>query len=319
VQIGGISLKNNVVLAPMAGFTDTVFRVIVMQSDCGLVYSEMVSAKGLVMKDKGSLEFIAISDKEHPIAVQIFGNDPRIMADAAKMVEDAGADIVDINMGCPTPKIVKEGYGAALMKDPELVERIVYSVVKAVSVPVTVKMRKGWDDKSVTAVEIARRAENGGASCVVVHGRTREQFYRGQADWGIIRDVVMSVSIPVIGNGDITSPEDAEKMLQECQCAGVMIGRAARGNPWLLERIVHYLQHGVVLPKPSSEERIDMMFYHLDRLVELKGEYVGIREMRAHAVNYVKGLSNASYIRNQIMKTESVEQFKEVVLEMTRV
>lgn len=313
MEIGNVSLANNVVLAPMAGFTDTAYRIIAKRYNCGLLYSEMVSAKGLVMKDAGSLKFIEILSSEHPITIQIFGSDPCVMADAAKMVEDVGADIIDINMGCPTPKIVRSGDGAALMKEPKLAERIVRSVVKAVSIPVTVKMRKGWDEGFQTAVEIAKRIEDAGAKSVAVHGRTREQFYKGRADWSIIRDVVMAVSIPVIGNGDIASPLEAERMLQECACAGVMVGRAARGNPWLLKRIVHYLDTGVMLPLPSIEERISVALSHLDILVDLKGEYTGIREMRAHAANYVKGLPGASCIRDQIMRAGSVEQFKAIL------
>lgn len=313
MKIGNVVLENNVALAPMAGFTDTAYRIIAKQFGCGLLYSEMVSSRGLVMKDRGSLELIQISASERPIAVQIFGNDPSVMADAAKIVEEAGADIVDINMGCPTPKIVKSGDGAALMRDPKLAERIVRTVVEKVSVPVTVKIRKGWDDTSVTAVEIGKRVEDAGAKCIAIHGRTREQFYRGEADWGIIRDVVEAVSIPVFGNGDITGPEDAKRMLEECGCAGVMVGRAARGNPWLLKRIVHYLDSGELLPPPSIEERISVAISHLEMLVELKGEYTGIREMRAHAANYIKGLPGATVVRNQIMRACTVEEFKAVL------
>lgn len=313
MKIGNVVLENNVALAPMAGFTDTAYRIIAKQFGCGLLYSEMVSSRGLVMKDRGSLELIQISASERPIAVQIFGNDPSVMADAAKIVEEAGADIVDINMGCPTPKIVKSGDGAALMRDPKLAERIVRTVVEKVSVPVTVKIRKGWDDTSVTAVEIGKRVEDAGAKCIAIHGRTREQFYRGEADWGIIRDVVEAVSIPVFGNGDITGPEDAKRMLEECGCAGVMVGRAARGNPWLLKRIVHYLDSGELLLPPSIEERISVAISHLEMLVELKGEYTGIREMRAHAANYIKGLPGATVVRNQIMRACTVEEFKAVL------
>ena len=298
MRIGHIELANPVILAPMAGVTDLPFRLLAKEMGCGLVYSEMVSDKGLIYDNTHTKKLLAIDARERPVALQIFGSEPESMANAARIVAAAGADIIDINMGCPTPKIVKNGEGSALMRNPVLAGRIIAAVVEAAGgMPVTVKFRKGWDETSVNAVQIARMAEQAGAAAVSVHGRTREQFYSGQADWSIIRDVKQAVAIPVIGNGDIRTPLDAERMLTETGCDGIMIGRGAQGNPWIFRQVTHYLATGQTLPLPALGERIDMLLRHLDMLVGHKGEYTGIREMRSHAAWYTKGLPSSAELR----------------------
>lgn len=310
MQIGKLTLANPVILAPMAGVTDLPFRLLAKEMGCGLVYSEMVSDKGLIYDNVHTKKLLAIDERERPVALQIFGSDPESMGRAAKIVAAAGADIIDINMGCPTPKIVKNGEGSALMKKPEVAYRIIASVVESAGgVPVTVKFRKGWDDKSVNAVEIALIAEKAGAAAVSVHGRTREQFYSGQADWKIIREVKQAVKIPVTGNGDIRTPQDAKRMLTETGCDGIMIGRGAQGNPWIFRQVAHYLATGELLPPPTLSERIDMLLRHLDMLVDHKGEYIGIREMRSHAAWYTKGLPKSAELRLKFNQAASKEDF----------
>ncbi len=297
MQIGNIKLKNPVILAPMAGVTDLPFRLLAKEMDCGLVYSEMVSDKGLLYKNTHTLDMLKIDERERPVSMQIFGSEPVSMAKAAQFVEDAGTNIIDINMGCPTPKIIKNGSGAALMCQPELAYRIMVSVVEAVKVPVTVKIRKGWSQTTINAVQMAKLAEKAGVAAIAIHGRTREQFYSGEADWNIIREVKESVGIPVIGNGDIRTPHDAEKMLFETGCDGLMIGRGAQGNPWIFRQVSHYLKTGEILPPPTASERLALMLRHLDMLVEFKGEHLGIREMRRHGAWYTKGLHHSSELR----------------------
>ncbi len=310
MRIGKLTLANPVILAPMAGVTDLPFRLLAKEMGCGLVYSEMVSDKGLIYDNVHTKKMLAMDERERPIALQIFGSEPESMGQAAKIVAAAGVDVIDINMGCPTPKIVKNGEGSALMRNPDLAGRIIAAVVKAAGdIPVTVKFRKGWDEKSVNAVQIARLAEAAGASAVSVHGRTREQFYSGQADWNIIREVKQAVKIPVTGNGDIRTPEDARRMLTETGCDGIMIGRGAQGNPWLFRQVVHYLTAGELLPPPTLNERIDMLLRHLDMLVDHKGEYVGIREMRSHAAWYTKGLHSSAELRLKFNQAASKEDF----------
>lgn len=311
MHIGEISLANPVILAPMAGVTDLPFRLLAKEMGCGLVYSEMVSDKGLIYDNAHTKKMLAIKEQERPVALQIFGSEPESMGQAAKIVAGAGADIIDINMGCPTLKIVKNGEGSALMRKPELAYRIIAAVVAAAAgkIPVTVKFRKGWDEKSVNAVEIAKLAEQAGAAAVSVHGRTREQFYSGFADWNSIREVKKAVRIPVIGNGDIRTPQDAKRMLTETGCDGIMIGRGAQGNPWIFRQVAHYLATGEVLPSPGLKERIDMLLRHLDMLVEHKGEYIGIREMRSHAAWYTKGLPKSAELRLKFNQAINREDF----------
>ncbi|MEL7633830.1 tRNA dihydrouridine synthase DusB [Sporomusa sphaeroides] len=310
MQIGKLKLANPVILAPMAGVTDLPFRLLAKEMGCGLVYSEMVSDKGLIYDNVHTKKLLAIDERERPVALQIFGSEPDSMGQAATIVANAGADIIDINMGCPTNKIVRNGEGSALMLSPDLAYRIIAAVVTAAGdVPVTVKFRKGWDDKSVNAVEIAKLAEQAGAAAVSVHGRTREQFYSGQADWKIIREVKQAVGIPVIGNGDVRTPHDAKRLLTETGCDGIMVGRGAQGNPWIFRQIIHYLATGEILLPPGLDERIDMLLRHLDMLVEHKGEYVGIREMRSHAAWYTKGLHKSAELRLTFNQATSKADF----------
>ncbi|WHH57640.1 tRNA dihydrouridine synthase DusB [Petroclostridium sp. X23] len=310
MQIGNVKLQNNVFLAPMAGVTDLPFRLLCKEQGCGLVYTEMVSAKGLYYQDKKTEVLLQIDDREKPVAVQIFGSDPDIMARIANDAVSTGASIIDINMGCPTPKIIKNGEGSALMTNPALVGRIVKTVSGAVGLPVTVKIRKGWDANTVNAVEIAAIAEENGAKAVTVHGRTREQFYSGNADWDIIKKVKERVSIPVIGNGDISNPEDAKKILLHTGCDGIMIGRGAQGNPWIFSRAIHYLKTGELLPEPSAEQKIQKAIENVRLLVKYKGEYVGIREARKHVAWYIKGLRNGSRVKEAVNKIVTVDEME---------
>jgi nifR3 family TIM-barrel protein len=313
MKIGNIELANNVFLAPMAGVTDMAYRAICKQFGCGLTYTEMVSAKGMYYKSENTRELMTLAPEEQPAAIQIFGSDADILASIAAEVQAAGADIIDINMGCPTPKIVKNGDGSALMLKPELVAEIVKKVTAAVTVPVTVKIRKGWDEHHINAVEIAQVAEQNGAKAVTVHGRTREQFYSGQADWEIIKKVKQAVKVPVIGNGDIVSPETAEKMLELTGCDGVMIGRGAEGNPWIFRRIIEYLERGKLLPEPSYAEKVEMAIVHLEKTIELKGEVIGVKEMRKHLAWYLKGMPGSSMIKTEVFKLDKVEAVKKLL------
>ena len=282
MKIGNLELENNVFLAPMAGVTDLPFRILCKEMGCGLVYSEMVSAKGILYDNKNTTELLEIDPKERPVAVQLFGSDPEILGAMAKKIEQYPIDIIDVNMGCPAPKIVKNGEGSCLMKTPELVGKIVKSLVESQSKPVTIKFRKGFDDDHVNAVEIAKIAEANGASAVAVHGRTREQYYSGKADWDIIKQVKAAVNIPVIGNGDVFTPQDAKNLLEHTGCDAIMVGRGAQGNPWIFKRILHYLQTGELLPEPTAEERVEKALRHAQMLIDYKGEYIGVREMRKH-------------------------------------
>lgn len=302
MKIGNVELENRVFLAPMAGVTDMPFRILCKEQGCGLVYTEMVSAKGMHYDDKKSAQLTLLNENEKPGAVQIFGSDPEIMAEVASRLNQSDASIIDINMGCPAPKITKNGEGSALMKSPELVAGIVRAVVSASQKPVTVKIRKGWDDASINAVQIARIAEENGASAVTVHGRTREQYYSGKADWNIIKQVKQAVSIPVIGNGDVVGSKEAKRLFEETGCDAIMIGRGAQGNPWIFSQINRFLECGEIISTPTPEQKIQTIIRHMNMLIDYKGEKTGILEMRSHIAWYIKGLRDASYTKQKIFK-----------------
>ena len=313
LRIGNTVLENNVILAPMAGVTDLPFRVLCREQGAGCVVTEMVSAKAVLYNNKNTRELLQIDPAECPVAVQLFGSEPDIMAEIAARLEEGPYDYIDVNMGCPVPKIVNNGEGSALMKNPERAKEVLTAMVKAVKKPVTVKFRKGFNDLSVNAVEFAKMAESCGVAAVAVHGRTREQYYSGKADWDIIRQVKEAVRIPVIGNGDIFTPEDAGRMLKETGCDGIMVARGAKGNPWLFGRINHYLDTGEVLPGPSMAEIKAMILRHGRMLVQFKGEGVAMREMRGHMAWYTKGMPHSATLRNEINQVETLEGFVELL------
>ena len=308
MKIGNLNLDNRVFLSPMAGVTDLPFRLICKEQDCGMLYTEMVNAKALCYDDQNTKKMLKIEEEEHPVAIQIFGSDPEYMGGAAKILNSYPNEILDINMGCPAPKVVKNGDGSALLKNPELAAKVLKAVVGNSEKPVTLKIRKGWDDTCINAVEIAKIAEDRGISAIAIHGRTREQYYSGKADWDIIRQVKENVSIPVIGNGDVFEVEDAINMLNQTNCDAIMIGRGAQGNPWIFKRINHYMQTGEILPEPTLEEKINTAKKHLKLAVEEHGEYVAVREMRKHIAWYLKGLRNSARVRDEINKIESYEE-----------
>lgn len=313
MNIGNVKLENQYILAPMAGVTDLPFRLLCKEQGAGLLCMEMISAKALQYQNRNTKALLAIHEKEHPVALQLFGSDPQIISEQAKRIEELPFQILDINMGCPVPKIVKNGEGSALMRNPRLVYEIVHATVKAIQKPVTAKIRKGFDDGDINAVEIAKVLEEAGAAAVSVHGRTREQYYSGKADWDIIRQVKEAVSIPVIGNGDVTNAEKAVAMMEETGCDGVMIGRGAQGNPWIFSELAEYDRTGAIPPKPGIDEVREMMLRHARLQMEVKGEYIGIREMRKHTAWYTRGMRGASKLRALINQVESYEELEELL------
>jgi nifR3 family TIM-barrel protein len=320
LKIGDITMKNPVVLAPMAGVCNSAFRLTVKEFGAGLVCAEMVSDKGIVYKNEKTMNMLYIDEAEKPLSLQIFGGEKETLVEAAKFVDQhTNADIIDINMGCPVPKITKTDAGAKWLLDPEKIYEMVAAVVDVVEKPVTVKMRKGWDEEHVYAVQNAQAVERAGGKAVTLHGRTRVQMYQGKANWDIIREVKQSVNIPVIGNGDVQTPQDAKRMLEETACDGVMIGRAALGNPWMIYRTVQFLETGKLLGEPSVREKIDVCLLHLDRLIAIKNEDIGVREMRKHAAWYLKGIRGNAKVRNAInecnTRNELVSLLNELVYE----
>lgn len=308
MKIGNVTIEGKAGLAPMAGVADRVFRQLCKDFGAAYVVSEMVSSKGLSFSDRRTEELMALSPGEHPAAIQLFGDDPAMMAQAAQKALQFGPDVLDINMGCPAPKVNSSGGGASLMKDPALCARITAAVAKAVNIPVTVKIRKGWDESSVNAVEVAKRCEEAGAAAITIHGRTRVQMYAPPVDWDIIAQVKQAVSIPVIGNGDVVEPEDAARLYEHTNCDFIMIGRGACGNPWIFQRVNALLEHGVVLPAPGPAERMRVMCLHLKALCEAKGEAHAMREARKHAAWYMKGLNGAAEFRRRAGMLERYEE-----------
>lgn len=311
MKIGNVQLDNEVFLSPMAGVTDLPFRTICKEKGCGMLYTEMINAKALCYDDENTKKMLKMEKDEHPVAVQIFGSDPDFMGKAASIMNQYPNEILDINMGCPAPKVVKNGDGSALMRNPKLAAEVLSAVVKNSEKPVTLKIRKGWDDDCINAVEIAKIAEECGISALAIHGRTREQFYSGKADWDIISEIKQAINISVIGNGDVFEVQDAVNMLEKTKCDAIMIGRGSQGNPWIFKRINHYMKTGEVLPEPTLEEKITTAIRHMNLAVAEHGDYVAVREMRKHIGWYLKGLKNSAKYRDQINK---ITDYKEVII-----
>ena len=315
LQIGNVTLDNPIILAPMAGVSDLPFRLLCREMGAALVCMEMVSAKAIYYNNKNTDSLMEIHPDEVPASLQLFGSDPQILAEMAKRIEERPFSILDLNMGCPVPKVVNNGEGSALMKDPKLVEQILTALVRAIDKPVTVKIRKGFDDDHVNAVEIAKIAEACGVAAVAVHGRTRAQYYSGQADWDIIRQVKEAVSIPVIGNGDVTSPQKAEELVKQTGCDGIMIARGAQGNPWIFSEMITYEETGTLPERPGKEEVRDMMLRHARLQLKYKGEFIGIREMRKHVAWYTKGLKGSAKLREEINRVEFYQELEELLFQ----
>lgn len=313
LKIGNVTFENNLVLAPMAGVTDLPFRLLCKEQGAGLVCMEMVSAKAIYYNNKNTEELLEIHPKEQPVSLQLFGSDADIISEMAKRIEERPFAVLDINMGCPVPKVVNNGEGSALMKNPKLVEEILRKTVKAIQKPVTVKIRKGFNDGMVNAVEIAKIAEDCGVAAVAVHGRTREQYYAGKADWDIIAQVKQAVSVPVIGNGDVTDGETALSLAKQTGCDGIMIGRAVRGNPWIFREVAHYLETGEKLMRPSGEEIRDVILRHGEMELGLKGEYTAVREMRKHIGWYTAGYPNSASLRRHVNEMETFQDLRDAV------
>ena len=313
LKIGNVELENRYILGPMAGVTDLPFRLLCREQGAGLLCMEMISAKAIYYNNRNTESLLEIHPDEQPVSLQLFGSDPKIMSEMAKRIEERPFAILDVNMGCPVPKVVKNGEGSARMKEPKLVYEIVSALVKAIEKPVTVKIRKGFDDEHVNAVEIAKIIEEAGASAVAVHGRTREQYYSGKADWDIIRQVKEATSIPVIGNGDVTSPQKAEELVRQTGCDGIMIARGAEGNPWIFSEMIAYEETGVVPPRPDKDAVREMMLRHARLQLQYKGEYCGIREMRKHVAWYTKGLKGAARLREKVNEVESLEELENLL------
>ncbi len=319
MKIGNVEIENRIIMAPMAGITNIAFRKIIKEFGAGLVVSEMVSDKALCYGNKKTIEMLNVDENEHPMSIQIFGGDVDSMVKAAKFVdENSNCDIIDINMGCPVQKVLKAHAGSYLLQHPSLVYDIVKNVVEVVNKPVTVKIRIGYDFHSINCVEIAQLIEKAGASAIAVHGRTRSQMYEGHADWSYIAEVKKAVSIPVIGNGDVRTPQDAKRMLDETGCDAVMVGRAALGNPWVIKQMVAYVENGVLLEDPSIDDKIDQCLNHAKRLLIVEGERNAIRQMRGHAPWYMKGLKSASQMKNYLSKIETYQEL-ETALEAYRI
>ena len=316
LQIGNVTLENNLILAPMAGVSDLPFRLLCREQGAGLVCMEMVSAKAILYKNRNTEELLTIDSKEHPVSLQLFGSDPDIISEIAKQIEERPFDILDLNMGCPVPKVVNNGDGSALMKNPRLAGEIIEKTARAIKKPLTVKIRKGFDDAHVNAVELAHIAQESGAAAVAVHGRTREQYYAGHADWDIIRQVKEAVSIPVIGNGDIRTPEDVAAMAEQTGCDGYMIARGAEGNPWIFRQILHYFDTGEHLARPDFSEVTEMLLRHAKMQIDCKGDYTGIREIRKHAAWYTAGYRNSSKLRGRTNEVENYEQLEALFREV---